>query len=238
MASTICGWCGDRTHMNMVLDAYQLPQAAWPQRTRDYPAWMAAFRCSNENCRRLSIGWAALYQEHDASSAKKRLALLDDLHWEPLQIRRPSFPEVPAEIAETASEAHACLSIGAARGAVALARAVVEATAKVQGITVHGITPKINALKDSGTISQLTAEASHQIRKDGNSIAHGDIGDEPISQDDAEAILEFMDALLDEVFQKPAKLHRLKQRHAERKQGGGGSAEQPAHSAGGADFSR
>ncbi|WP_409468528.1 DUF4145 domain-containing protein [Streptomyces sp. HC307] len=162
-----------------------------------------------------------------------------ELEWEPVRARRPGFPDVPPEIAQTASEAHACLSIGAARGAVALARAVVEASAKAKakakGITVNGIIGKIDALRDDGIISPLTAEASHQIRRDGNSIAHGDIGDEPILQDDAEAILEFMDALLDEVFQRPAKLERLKERHEERKQANGvNSQTSPGRS--GADF--
>ncbi|WP_426568119.1 DUF4145 domain-containing protein [Streptomyces canus] len=227
MASTICGWCGDRTHMKMVLEPYELPMAAWPRALNDRPVWMAAFRCSNENCLRLSIGWTVLYQVRATSEAKVKLPQAA-LEWEPLRIRRPSFPDVPAEIAATASEAHACLSIGAARGAVALARAVVEAAAKAKGITVNGIVGKIDALRDGGIISALTADASHQIREDGNSIAHGDIGDEPISQDDAEAILEFMDALLDEVFQRPAKLQRLKERHEERKQGhGAGSGSVP-----------
>ncbi|MFI1767502.1 DUF4145 domain-containing protein [Streptomyces sp. NPDC020800] len=225
MASTICGWCGDRTHMTMVLDPYLLPEAAWPRRTADYPAWMAAFQCASETCQRLSIGWTILNRVNDTRLAKIHVATAS-LNWEPVRIRRPSFPDVPTEIAETASEAHTCLSAGAARGAVALARAVVEATAKAKGITVNGIVGKIDALRDNGIISSLTADTSHQIRRDGNSIAHGDIGDESVSQDDAQAILEFMDALLDEVFQRPAKLQRLKQRHDERKQAAAAPAQQ------------
>ncbi|MXG27148.1 DUF4145 domain-containing protein [Streptomyces sp. YIM 132580] len=240
MASTICGWCGDRTHMTMVLDPYRLPEATWPSQLDDKPVWMTAFRCSSENCHRLSIGWSVLNRVNQLSSAKQLLPQ-SDLQWEPLSIRRPLFLEVPPEIAETASEAHACLSIGAARGAVALARSVVEATAKAQGITAHGIVAKIEALRDGGVISTLTAETSHQIRRDGNSIAHGDIGNEPVSVDDAQAIIEFMDALLDEVFQRPAKLQKLKERHNERKQSNGadtrsdGGAE-PEASAGGVEM--
>ncbi|MFB7596901.1 DUF4145 domain-containing protein [Streptomyces sp. NPDC056160] len=242
MASTICGWCGDRTHMTMVLDPYLLPEAVWPTTSyglpdHDRPVYMAAFRCSNENCSRLSVGWAELYKAVYAT-AKIKLPQVE-LQWEPIAIRRPQFADVPPEIGATASEAHACLSIGAARGAVALARAVVEATAKAKGITVGGIQKKINALRDSGVISPLTADTSDQIRQDGNSIAHGDIGDEPISTEDAEAILEFMDALLDEVFQRPSKLQRLQSRHQERKESNGGadsSAVAPVTAAG-ADFS-
>ena len=221
--------------MTMVLEPFRIPQAASSSDFEDHVEWMAGFRCSNENCARLSVGWASLYRITNSSAAKSQLPIAERVQWEPLNIRRPPFPEVPTEIAATASEAHACLSIGAARGAVALARAVVEATAKAKGITVNGIVGKIDALHGDGIISSLTAEASHQIRKDGNSIAHGDIGDEPISQDDAEAILEFMDALVDEVFQRPAKLQRLKERHDERKQGNGGAGQSgTGFSAGGA----
>lgn len=210
--------------MTMLQDPLQLPEALWPSNAsgapdQDRPMYMAAFKCANEQCSRLSIGWTHIYR-NTAGTPKEKLAKAE-LEWEPVKTRRPSFDDVPAEIASTASEAHACLSIGAARGAVALARAVVEASAKAKGITDEGIVTKINALRDNGIISPLTADASHQIRRDGNSIAHGDIGDDPISEDDAEAILEFMDALLDEVFQRPAKLQRLKDRHEERKQSNG-----------------
>jgi hypothetical protein len=74
-------------------------------------------------------------------------------------------------------------------------------------------------MREQGVISPLTERTSHQIRRDGNSIAHGDIGDESVSLDDAAAILEFMDALLDEVFQRPAKLTRLAERHSGPQQG-------------------
>lgn len=58
-----------------------------------------------------------------------------DLQGEPKSVRKPSFENVPKQIAETASETHACHSISACRTAVALARAVVEATAKDHDIT-------------------------------------------------------------------------------------------------------
>jgi hypothetical protein len=186
---------------------------------------MAAFRCSSENCERLSIGWLQVTTGYGAGTPEYQVRT-GNLEWEPVRPRRPQFPDVPREIANTASEAHACLSIGAARGAVALARAVVEATAKAKGIKIHGIASKIDAMRDAHIISPLTAQTSHQIRKDGNGIAHGDIGDEPIPLDDAEAILVFMDELLAEVFQRPATLDRLSQRHEERKQSSNGASGQ------------
>ncbi|MGW1008390.1 hypothetical protein [Streptomyces sp. NPDC002520] len=102
MASTICGWCGDRTHMTMVMDPYELPQAVWPwDRSgvpdRDRPVYMAAFKCSNENCERLSIGWTSLYRP--AMGHPKHQFPREDLEWEPVRARRPDFPNVPEEIA-------------------------------------------------------------------------------------------------------------------------------------------
>ncbi|MFD3363662.1 DUF4145 domain-containing protein [Streptomyces albidoflavus] len=218
MASTVCGWCGDRAHMTPLLEepiSLPMQRASW--QADDPPIiYMGAFQCPNEKCQKLSIAWGAAPRPRHMSQ-KEAFLISETLEWEPVKVRRPPYPEVPEEIAATASEAYACFSVNGYRGAVSLARAVVEATAKAKGITERGIIGKINALHEKGVISSLTRDTSQAIRKDGNSIAHGDIGDEPISRDDAAAILEFMDALLDEVFQRPAKLERLKQRHLDRK---------------------
>ncbi|MFF8422915.1 DUF4145 domain-containing protein [Streptomyces sp. NPDC015680] len=235
MATTTCGWCGKLTHMTMASDVFALP-SEYGYSGQEQTTCAAAFRCDNESCQRLSIGYTTLGDRPRAQTDMRQQLNRLHLDWSPNAVTRPPFPDVPEQIANTASEAHACLSIGAARGAVALARAVVEATAKAKGINSGGIVGKINALRDGKIISPLTADTSHQIREDGNSIAHGDIGDEPISQDDAAAILQFMDALLDEVFQRPAKLQRLKRRHEDRKNGQG-EAEIPAPGRSGADFS-
>ena len=53
-----------------------------------------------------------------------------------------TFPDVPTHIASAADEAHRCASIGAFRGAIALARAVVEATAKDKGVKSGNLMPK------------------------------------------------------------------------------------------------
>ncbi|MFF2306013.1 DUF4145 domain-containing protein [Streptomyces sp. NPDC058128] len=137
--------------------------------------------------------------------------------WEPTEIRRPTYPDVPAQIAATASEAHACLSIQAYRGAVALARAVVEATAKHHGITQGQLVTKIDRMHAEGLIREITREVAHEIRHGGNEIAHGDLADEPMPSEDAEAIVEFMDAILQEVYQGPARMRDLQRRRQERK---------------------
>ncbi|MFD7569969.1 DUF4145 domain-containing protein [Streptomyces sp. NPDC059810] len=211
MATTVCGWCGINAHMAMVTDVTQVPK-----REGFGYAYMAAFRCSNELCQRLVVG--RVFRGTNYTSPKREMAEDLEIQWEPAQVRRPHFPDVPPQIGATASEAHACLSIGAHRGAVALARAVVEATAKFHGITSGALVSKIDRMHEAGLIREITREVAHEIRQGGNEIAHGDLADEPMPAEDAEAIVEFMDAILQEVFQGPARMKDLQRRRQERKE--------------------
>ena len=95
------------------------------------------------------------------------------------------FPDVPEEIAETAREAWTCQVVGAHRGAVMLARAVVESTAKKKGIAKGTLEAKIDELASQGLIRGVAAEQAHEIRHVGNSTAHGDLGD-PVTPEDSD----------------------------------------------------
>jgi hypothetical protein len=167
-------------------------------------------------CKRLSI--ATVYRQKQYTNPNSEMPTDHHLLWEPAMIRRPEFPDVPEQIAATASEAHASLSVQAFRGAVALARAVVEATAKHHGITSGNLVAKIDRMHADGLIREITREVAHEIRHGGNEIAHGDLADEPMPSEDAEAIVEFMDAILQEVFQGPARMRDLQRRRQERKE--------------------
>jgi hypothetical protein len=66
-------------------------------------------------------------------------------YW-PTETGEKDFPDVPEQIAATATEAHLCLVVGSPHGAVALARAVVESVAKDKGVVKSGVAAKIEAL--------------------------------------------------------------------------------------------
>ncbi|MER5556366.1 DUF4145 domain-containing protein [Streptomyces sp. NPDC002793] len=140
------------------------------------------------------------------------------MQWEPKDIRRPDVRDVPEQIAKTASEAHACLSISAYRGAVALARAVVEATAKDHGIIRGPLVAKIDEMHKQNLIREITRQLAHEIREGGNEIAHGDLADEPMPPEDAEGIVALMDEILEEVYQGPARMLTLQKSRLEREQ--------------------
>jgi hypothetical protein len=125
-------------------------------------------------------------------------------------VARKEYPDVPEAIASTASEAHQALGAKAPRAALAVARAVVEATAKDKGITVNGIYKKIEGLYSAGLINEAMKETAHEIRFAGNEAAHGDLTEETSAVDGARAIVGLMDVILEWVYQGPAKVARIR----------------------------
>ena len=165
----------------------------------------AALKCNNETCKRVVGGIVA---SHDTQVV---------LDWWPKHVGGKAFPDVPEHIASTADEAHQCLSIGAHRGSIALARAVVEATAKDKGISKGALDKKIDELAKQGIISDAMKDAAHEIRFAGNEVAHADLAEEPITKEDAEEVLQLMDAILTRVYQEPAQVERVRTRRQERR---------------------
>ena len=135
-------------------------------------------------------------------------------YW-PTKVKK-DFPDVPSQIASTASEAHICLGAGSPRGAVALARAVVESVAKDKGIHKGGPQSKIDSLHQQNYISDDMRDAAHEIRFAGNEAAHGDVVAEPLNIEDAEEIIKLMDAILQHIYQRPAEVARIRARREER----------------------
>jgi hypothetical protein len=91
-----------------------------------------------------------------------------------------------------------------------MARATVEATAKDKRIVEGSIYSKIEQLAAAGHISEAMKEAAHEIRLAGNGAVHSDIAYEPISVEEATEVVELMDAILERVYQEPAKVARVR----------------------------
>jgi hypothetical protein len=94
------------------------------------------------------------------------------------------------------------------RAAILLARGVVEATAKDKGITSGQLYAKIEALHDQAFVRSFTRDAAHELRFLGNDMAHGDFV-APVDSDDANAVLDVMSEILNEVYQGPARVTRM-----------------------------
>jgi hypothetical protein len=137
-------------------------------------------------------------------------ATAEHSRWIPIKGHGKTFEDVPEHIADAASEAFTCLSVDAARAAVSVARAVIEATAKEKGITSGSLMTKINAMKDQGFLRPHITEAAHEIRHVGNDMAHGDFVD-PIDPAEASSVLALMSEVLAEVFQSPARVAKIRE---------------------------
>lgn len=198
MAKRVCWYCGHSSHMTRVTDTPKLDMT-------DSGLWrqQAAFAC--DECLTFSIGvsFSAQVKSHSDFDVA-------DLAWMPKRVEGQDYPDVPSEIADAASEACRCFSIDAYRGAAALARSVVEATAKAKQISNGQLYDKIEAMHSADLIRGHIKEAAHEIRHLGNEVAHGDFV-EPVTREEAEEVLVLMGEVLEEVFQSPARVARRRE---------------------------
>jgi hypothetical protein len=177
---------------------------------------MGCFRC--DNCGALNIAIGKKWSDSDEDPLRW-LARKRNLEWKPEPPEEEpawEFPDVPPDIADAAAEAYVCwYRADANRGAVIVARAVIEATAKDKGITKGRLIEKIDAM--SALIRPHVRQGAHEIRLLGNDMAHGDLA-EHVTNEDAELVLRLMSEVLDDVYQSPARVARAKAAREARKQ--------------------
>ena len=178
----------------------------------------AAFSC--DHCGEMSIGARGFEPQETASTSFDMSRTFWDRNdvdtWYPIFISGQIYPDVPEHIAGPASECHKTFSIGAFSSSVLMSRAVIEAVAKDHGIATGTLFAKIDALHTADKIKDFTRQTAHIIRAFGNEMAHGDFTI-ALDKEDAEGVLEFMDLILREVYQDPAKLTKLKAKAEARK---------------------
>lgn len=211
MASRVCWNCGKDSHFEPLGNSFFT-------QLREF--YTRAYIC--DCCNTLSI--AALYplpgQPLDNISLAGASSVFESpdavLSWYPLKPSGKAFEDVPRSISDAASEAYKCFSVEAYRAAMMLARGVVEAVAKDQGHTSGTLFEKIDAMGEARQISPLAVDTAHEIRQVGNDMAHGDFV-VSVGKDECQDVLNFMDALLDEVYIRPAKLNQFRQQRQERK---------------------
>lgn len=206
MASAECGHCGRLVHMEAASGLVLAP-GKWGS-----SVMQSAYLCPN--CHRMSVASESTDRyvddpEVDACDAAQSYEWGPYVSWLPKLGDQREFLDVPDHIAGAASEATQCLSIGAYRGAGAIARAVIEAIAKDKQVGGKDLHSRIEALHSCDHIRKHTKDQAHEIRHFGNDMAHGDFID-PVSREEAEEVIELMAEVLDEVYQSPARLSRRK----------------------------
>lgn len=196
MASRVCWNCETKAH-------HSLMPGEVSRRKDDNYRYFGLFKC--DECGSASMGVTELTHGYNTDSGVRRVLDADRarLVWHPTVASEKNYEDVPGDIAQAASEAHRCYSIGAYRATLILARAVVEAAAKAKGVTTGSLYSKIEALHENGIIREVIKDAAHDVRDSGNEMAHGDFVTQ-VSEVEAEEILFLMGKVLDDVFQTPA----------------------------------
>lgn len=134
--------------------------------------------------------------------------------WIPAAGIGKEYSDVPEAVANAASEAYECFSIGAYRATVIMSRSVLEAIATEQIARPandrgkdKGLKDKLKDLVDEGVISpQLGAYAS-SIKDIGDGSTHNIF--ESVTKDEASYILDFLDVIIDEIYRRNAKFEKL-----------------------------
>lgn len=165
------------------------------------------------------VEFTAVGADHSGHAHALRNALDDpsdagisEMEWFPKDAIVRKVVDVPMGIDEAAGEAIAALTIGAYKASVLMCRAVIEATAKNHGITGGTLAGKINALQEQRIITPATGEAAHEVRLLANDMAHGDFATATVTDAEAAEIVEITEGILEEVYQRPARTARARER--------------------------
>ena len=220
MASRVCWNCEKDAHQALIGQPFR--ESAGLGDSNTWTGFYACDACAHGSVGQLRVNHWDVVSEHFAEENEVLAHMLDgnaqgrvrnffdgeeaDIEWFPLHVLGRKFDNVPNPIADAASEAYACYSIRSYRAAILLARSVVEAVAKDKGVTKGTLETKIDGLAAADHIRPLIKESAHEIRHLGNGMAHGDFI-EPTEEDDAVDVLEFMSAVLTEVYQLPAQVN-------------------------------
>jgi hypothetical protein len=203
MPSIRCPYCQHQAHVTERKDSAVVS-------SRDPLTVSAAYEC--DHCHHLVIGSAEVRGLGGETPAHCSFALSQVnesfYEWQPKRAVGKTYEDVPVAIGIPASEAHECFSIQAYRAAVLMARSVLEATAKDNGVTKGNLYEKITELAKNGAIRPIVADAAHEVRLLGNDMAHGDFATTDIDADEAEEVLELMDVFMTEVYQLPTTISR------------------------------
>lgn len=220
MASRTCWHCGNDSHMTRLTSPYR------PRGRHGRGTWLVAASCDGcgrPNIAEFDVDDSKVVGIEDNRIANARIVFdgeddlrLQRIDWQPNNVVVKAVEDVPSGIDEAAGEAIAALSIGAYKASVLMCRAVIEATAKQHKIEKGSLHEKITKLEEQRVITPSTAEAAHEVRHLGNDMAHGDFATTTVTEAEAGEVMEITEALLAEVYQRPARIERMKQRRLDK----------------------
>ena len=119
-------------------------------------------------------------------------------------------PNAPSEIRQAFEEASSCFRARAYTATAIMCRKTLEGICAHYGVREGSLVSSLRKLKDDAIIDARLHEWSDALRLAGNEAAH-DVGVQ-ISQDDAQDMLEFTNAIIDYLFSFRDKFEKFKAR--------------------------
>jgi transcription elongation factor Elf1 len=113
--------------------------------------------------------------------------------------------EIPEPIKSEIDEAQLCFAVGAFRACLSMCEAALEAVWRDQNAA------GLNGLKEKGLISQNLFDQATEVRLWAN-VAKHEFVHQPLSREDAEELISYLEDILDEVYVKPARRAELRQK--------------------------
>lgn len=217
MASFRCGNCNEQTHFTPVNVGQTLePKDAWQSMKM---LAQQALEC--DMCKLQSIAYTICdrtsYPPESPYEWKQFWENHDPYKYSPTPLDTADFENAPDHINAAAKEAHQVFSIGAYRSTAILCRATLEAICKDKEAEGKDLFKKIDDLYDKGKIRFILKETAHVLRAIGNDMAHGDF-DSELETEDASDILDFLDSIINELYESPAQLARMQANIKSRKE--------------------
>lgn len=207
MAVFKCGHCGVTGHFTPFGNGV----VSYDAKSHEFEHCEQALSC--DSCNRLTIAmssnWDYAHYVVGGNSAWEKFWNNTEVdNYFPKWVQGKVFKVTPDHIADAASEAHEVFSVGAYRATAILCRATLEAVCKDKGAAGKDLSVKIADLHGKGKIRSVVKDTAHVLRAIGNDMAHGDF-DAELDEQDASDILDFLDSIIDELYESPAQLARM-----------------------------
>ena len=131
----------------------------------------------------------------------------------PFPIKYSKAPDhYPPGVGRNWLQAHRSMGASNYDAAAVMARTSMQAALRDKHATGNNLLGEINSLATNGTLPPLMIEWSHEVRLLGNAATHPDPQDTGVSQQDAEDIVEFLDYLLEYLYDLPKRIEDYRNR--------------------------
>jgi len=124
----------------------------------------------------------------------------------------------PATVRRMWRQAHDNLNNRNYDAAAVMARSALQAVMRSQKAVGKDLYGEIEDLATKGILPTVIQEWSHEVRQLAKPAAHPEVDEEETSSEDAEAIVKFLDFLLEYTYDIPAQIQEYRQRQQKTKE--------------------